>query len=103
MWLLGVALLGFFVPNGFFIYWLVVEFHGLGPVLHDNLALGFMLDVVLALVVLSVYFARRPIGPVRWPVFVLLSFLGGLGFSLPLYYWLNQRPGRHSTTQGTHA
>jgi hypothetical protein len=21
----------------------------------------------------------------------VLSFMGGLGFSLPLYYWLNQR------------
>jgi len=38
-----------------------------------------------------VYFARHPLGPVKWPWFVVLSFLGGLGFSLPLYYWLNRR------------
>ncbi|HTJ24103.1 MAG TPA: hypothetical protein VL383_17010 [Gemmatimonadaceae bacterium] len=91
MWLLAIAALGFVVPNGFFVYWLFVEFDGLGPVLQDNLAIGFILDVLLALILLTVYFARRPIGPIRWYWFVVLSFLGGLGFSLPLYYWLNQR------------
>ena len=59
--------------------------------LQDRLALGFILDVSVALVILTVYFAKHPLGPVRWPWFVLLSFMGGLGFSLPLYYWLNQR------------
>ena len=91
MWLLLVAAFGLFVPNGFFIYWLLNEYNGLGPVLHDNLALGFILDVTVTLIILTVYFARSPIGPVGWPWFVLLSFTGGLGFSLPLYYWLNVR------------
>ena len=86
-----VAAFGFLVPNGFFIYWLAVEFNGFGPVLQDKLALGFIIDVFLALVILSVYFANHPIGRVKWPWFVLLSLMGGLGFSLPLYYWLNQR------------
>ena len=90
-WLPLVALIGFVVPNGFFMYWLAFEFHGLGPILQDRLALGFILDVLLVLIVLSVYFARHPLGPVKWPWFVVLSFLGGLGFSLPLYYWLNRR------------
>jgi hypothetical protein len=97
MWLLIVALFGFVVPNGFFVYWLSFEFHGLGPVLQDNLALGFMLDVLLALVILGVYFARRPIGPVKWYWFIVLSLLGGLGFSLPLYYWLNLRQANPAT------
>ena len=92
MWLLLVALFGLVVPNGFFVYWLLFEFHGFGPVLADKLALGFILDVFVALVVLAVYFARHPIGPVKWQWFVALSFIGGLGFSLPLYYWLNRRP-----------
>lgn len=91
MWLLAIAAVGFLVPNGIFIYWLLVEFSGLRAVLQDRLALGFILDVFLALILLAVYFAKRPIGPVRWYWFVVLSLLGGLGFSLPLYYWLNQR------------
>lgn len=91
MWLLLVALLGLVVPNGFFVYWLLFDFRGLRPVLEDKLALGFILDVVLALILLSGYFARRPIGRIRWPWFTVLSLIGGLGFSLPLYYWLNRR------------
>ena len=91
MWLLITAFFGFTVPNGFFLYWLFFEYRGVGPVIHDHLALGFILDVFLALIILSVYFARRPIGPVKWYWFVVLSFAGGLGFSLPLFYWLNQR------------
>jgi len=42
---------------------------------------------------LAIYFARRPIGRVSWQTFVLLSLIGGLGFSLPLYWWLNTRSG----------
>lgn len=94
MWLLLIALFGLVVPNGFFVYWLLHEFNGFGPVLADKLALGFILDVFVALVVLAVYFARHPIGPVRWQWFVVLSLIGGLGFSLPLYYWMNRRPAR---------
>ena len=91
MWLLVVALFGLTVPNGFFLHWLFTEYNGLAPVMQDHLALGFILDVLVALIVLAVYFARRPIGPIRWQWFVVLSFIGGLGFSLPLFYWLNQR------------
>jgi len=93
MWLLLVALFGLVVPNGYFIYWVVNEYHGLGPVFDNHLALGFMLDALLAMVSLAFYFARRPIGTVGWPTFVALSLIGGLGFSLPLYWWLNARDG----------
>jgi len=91
MWLLIAALFGLVVPNGFFLYWLRFEYRGVGPVLHDHLALAFILDACCALALLSVYFARRPIGVVGWRWFVLLSLVGGLGFGLPFYYWLNQR------------
>lgn len=91
MWLLLIAAFGLIVPNGFFIYWLIFEFRGIAPVLENRLALGFMLDVLLVLILMAVYFARNPIGPIKWYWFVVLSFLGGLGFSLPLYYWLNRR------------
>lgn len=90
-WLPLVALIGFIVPNGFFVYWLLFEFDGFGPILRDKLALGFILDVLLALILLAIYFAHHPLGRLKWPWFVVLSLLGGLGFSLPLYYWLNLR------------
>jgi hypothetical protein len=91
MWLVLIALFGLLVPNGLFVVWLTREYQGLGPVLADKLALGFILDALMALALLSAYFARRPIGAVRWYWFTLLSLIGGLGFSLPFYYWLNLR------------
>lgn len=83
MWLLAPALFGFIVPNGLFLYWLLFEFHGLAPIIQDKLALGFILDAFLVLVLLGVYFTRRPIGPVRWPWFVLLSLLGDSNSGCP--------------------
>ena len=101
MWLLVIAAFGLLVPNGYFVYWLLTEFDGFRPVLANHLAMGFILDCLLAVALLAFQFARRPIGALAWPWFVLLSFIGGLGFSLPLYWWLNeQRPLRHTGSNG---
>lgn len=91
MGLLVAAAFGLLVPNGLFVWWLLHDWHGLGAVLQDRLAMGFILDALLALVLLAWSFARAPIGRVRWPWFVVLSLIGGLGFGLPLYWWLNRR------------
>jgi hypothetical protein len=91
MILLLIALFGLIVPNSFLMYWLLYEFDGLGNITQNKLALGFIIDVFLAMVLLAYYFARKPIGRVQWYWFVVLSLLGGLGFSLPLYSWLNKR------------
>ena len=94
MILLLVSLFGLLVPNALFLYWLLVEYQGIAAVLQDKLALAFILDAFMVLALLAVHFARNPIGRIRWPWFVLLSLLGGLGFSLPFYYWLNRREQR---------
>lgn len=94
MFLLVVALFGLVVPNGLFVYWLTREYHGARQLLSDHLAIAFLLDAFLALGLLAYAFAVRPIGRVRWYWFVLLSLVGGLGFGLPLYWWLNARSER---------
>lgn len=91
MILLMIALFGLVVPNGIFIYWLLTEFRGVGEVLQNKLAVAFIIDAFLAMFLLAYYFARHPIGRVKWYWFIALSILGGLGFSLPFYYWLNRR------------
>ena len=60
MILLVVALFGLLVPNGFFLYWLVNEFQGIRPIVANHLAMGFILDAFMAMIILAVYFARRP-------------------------------------------
>ena len=91
MWLLAVAAFGMLVPNGLFVYWLFNEFTSLEQVLSDRLALGFILDLFVATALLTYLVAAKPLGPIKWPWFLLLSLLGGLGFSIPLYLWLNWR------------
>jgi hypothetical protein len=91
MWLLVVAAFGVLVPNGLFVYWLLNEFRSVEQMLSDRLALGFMIDLFVATGLLTDLFAARPPGRIRWPWFLLLSLLGGLGFSIPLFLWLNWR------------
>jgi hypothetical protein len=91
MILLLIALFGLIVPNGLFLYWLVYEYDGPASVAQNKLGLAFMIDALLAVVLLAYNFARKPIGRVKWYWFIVLSVLGGLGFSIPLYWWLNRR------------
>ncbi len=87
--LLAIALFGLLVPNGLFVYWLLREFNSFGAAMENHLALGFMIDALMALGLLAFLFARRPPGSIKWPWFVVLSLIGGLGFSIPFYLWLN--------------
>ena len=91
MILLLIALFGLFVPNGIFIYWLFTEFQSVNDFLRDWLALGFIIDAVMVMLMLAYWFAKNPLGKVKWYWFIVFSLIGGLGFSLPFYYWLNQR------------
>ncbi len=96
--LLAVALFGLIVPNNMFLYASLHSPNSCGSFAHNLLASSFMLDAFLAMGVLAYFFAVRPIGPVRWYWFVLLSVLGGMAFSLPLYWWMNSR--RKTTARG---
>jgi hypothetical protein len=89
--LLSIALFGLLVPNGLFFYYLFVEFSSVNEVLNNRLAMGFIIDAFMATGLLAWWFARQPLGTYSWKIFVLLSLLGGLGFSLPFFYYLNKR------------
>lgn len=91
MILLIIAIFGLLVPNGIFIYWMLTEFHSFSQFYTDKLAIGFILDCVLAMFLLAYWFAVNPIGKIKWYWFIVLSLIGGLGFSLPFYYWLNKK------------
>jgi len=91
MWLIVIAAFGFVVPNGLFLLWLFTEFSSVTDVLSDKLAVAFVLDAFMATAILSYLFAIKPPGAYRWPWFLGLSVLGGLGFGIPFYLWLNKR------------
>ena len=89
--LLCISAFGLIVPNGMFLYYLFVELSSLSQVLNDLLALGFIIDAFMATGLLAWWFAEHPSGRYTWKTFVALSLLGGLGFSLPFFYYLNNR------------
>lgn len=89
--LLAIALYGLTVPNWMFFYYLLMQFHSLSEVMNDLLALGFMIDAFMATGLLAWWFAKNPLGIYSWKTFIGLSLLGGLGFSLPFFYYLNKK------------
>ena len=89
MFLLLIALFGLIVPNGIFLYWLFFDSYTFTDILQNKLAIAFIIDASMAMFLLAYWFAVKPIGKVRWYWFIVLSLIGGLGFSLPFYYWLN--------------
>lgn len=91
--LLGIALFGLVVPNGMFFYYIFTQFTSWQEVAGNLLAMGFIIDAFMATGLLAWWFARNPIGRYTWRSFIALSLLGGLGFSLPFFYYLNKRNG----------
>src|SRR5438105_7872944 len=89
MRLVPLALVGLLVPGGLFLYWLFNDASSLGAALSDRMALAFFVDLLMSTFLLAYLFARKPLGPVKWPWFVALSLLGTLAFSIPLFVWLN--------------
>lgn len=88
--LLSIAAFGLFIPNGIFLYYVFVQLSSLSDVLNNLLALGFIIDAFMATGLLAWFFAKHPIGKHSWKLFVVLSLVGGLGFSIPLFYYLNK-------------
>ena len=91
MWLIFLAAVGNLVPGGLFLYWFFNDYTSLSAALTDWLALAFFVDLLLSTFALAYLFARKPIGPVKWPWLVALSLLGTLAFAIPLFVWLNWR------------
>src|SRR5690349_22174338 len=91
MGLLVFAAVGLLVPGALFMYWMGHDYTTLAAALSDRMALAFFLDLVISTFLLGYLFARRPPGPIKWPWFIALSFIGTLAFGIPFFLWLNWR------------
>jgi hypothetical protein len=58
-------------------------------VFQNKLTVGFIIDAFPAMFLLAYGFAVKPVGKIKWYWFIVFSLIGGLGFSLPFYWWLN--------------
>lgn len=91
-WLLVLAIIGNLAPGLLFLYGLFHDYSSsIVGALSNPVALAFLLDLVISTFLLAYLFARKPLGPVKWPWFVVLTFLGTLAFAIPLFLWLNWR------------
>lgn len=91
MLLLFVALLGFLFPNGLYLYWVSTRFDSVGAALSNELAVGFIIEAIIATMIVAYRFHVSPLGKVRIHWFIILSLVGGVGFGIPAFYWLNKR------------
>jgi hypothetical protein len=89
--LIAVAAFGLLVPGMLSLYAFLHDYPSFAAAFSNRLALAFFIDLVVSTLLLACLFARRPLGPVGWPWFVALSFLGTLAFSIPIFFWLNWR------------
>jgi hypothetical protein len=90
MWLL-LAILGLIFPNGIYVYWLTTRFNNLGEAANNQLALSLFVEMLVATFLVAYLFYANPLGRVRVYWFIALSLIGGIGFGIPVFYWLNKR------------
>lgn len=89
-----IALVGMFFPNALFVYWLLFEFESVSALLGNHLAVALFVDAILTSSLLAYLFAIRPLGRLRWPWIFALTLIGGLGFGLGFFLWLNYKSSR---------
>lgn len=92
--LLALAVFGFIVPNGCFIYFALSDFGTVLRALRNPIALVFITEAfaLMGLIawLLHQWGWRRP----SWGGFIVLSLLGSLLFSVPLCLYLASRAAR---------
>src|SRR5262249_61046161 len=97
MWLIALAVIGLVAPGGLFLFWLLHDYSSLSAALSDRMALAFFLDLLTSTFLLGYLFARKPLGPFKWPWFVSLSLLGTFAFTIPLFLWPYSPPAAAPT------
>jgi hypothetical protein len=91
MLMILVAIVGLLFPNGIYAFWLFAKFDSIGEAAHDRLAVSIFVELLAATLLVAYQFRVNRLGHVRVRWFLILSFVGGLGFGIPIYYWLNKR------------
>lgn len=89
--LLIVAILGLIIPNGLYLSWVLTRFDSVGAALNNELAVGFLIESIIATMLVAYRFHVSPLGKVRIHWFIILSLVGGIGFGIPAFYWMNKQ------------
>lgn len=90
----GLGLLGLIGPNGVFIYFALFRWADVLATMRDPVAMAFITEAFFVMGILAYYFAKIT-SEKKWLAFIVLSLIGGLGFSIPVFLVTN---GSNETT-----
>lgn len=94
--LLGLAIFGFLVPNGFFLYFAAAEPEWVDAALENPISLVFIVEAFFLMFLFAWLIHREGLRSPGWITFVALSILGSLWFSVPAFLYLASRSHRRS-------
>jgi len=92
--LLVLAVFGFLVPNGIFLYAAVVDPDAVRQSFSNPVAIVLWLEALLLLVLFCWLIHRNGNPKPGWIVFLILSIIGSLACSVPAFLWMWNRSTR---------
>ena len=92
--LLGLAIFGLIVPNGFFLYYAMAASAALRAALSNPIALVFILEAFFLMFLFAWLIDRRGLRSPGWLVFIVMSLVGSMVFSVPAFLYLTSRNAR---------
>ena len=90
---LAFALVALAVPNGLYVYYAITQPELNAQAIRNPIALAFMLEAMMLLGLFLVHVYRSSRSWTKVLVYLMLSFVGSLAFSYPLYKYMSRRNG----------
>lgn len=87
-WLWLIAIAGLTGPNGVFLFYALFRTDVLVSALQNPVGLVFIIDALVAMLILAFLFNKSKVSRLQWGWFIVLSLLGGLVFSIPAFLLL---------------
>jgi hypothetical protein len=92
--LLALAIFGLIVPNGVFLYFSFIHATALHEALNNPIALVFMTEAFLLMLLFAWLIRQLGFHSPGWLVFLIMSLVGSLVFSVPAFLYLASRRAR---------
>ena len=92
--LLALAIFGIIVPNGVFLYFSLIDATALHEALNNPIALVFMTEAFLLMLLFAWLIRRLGFRSPGWLVFLIMSLVGSMVFSVPAFLYLASRRAR---------
>ena len=98
--LLALAVFGFLVPNGVFVYELLANPDAVRTSLSNPIAIVLWLEAFILMTLFCFLILKLGNPRPGWVVFLVLSIVGSLACSVPAFLWLWMRsPGKHGAVE----